>query len=170
MRIDWRLSYVIHIEPHAIILRDPFTQYWPADWELLVQDSVGTYPEGHGAGLGQQSGEGPDGWEIPWGYGDSLVQDCSTSIANALELLQSCTKPSILLHHSQFSSKKYSVKTQFHLICTTILVPRVALAIFSIMPITKHLIMNNLTHCGLLTGYYGLFVAWWHQATTGYNL
>ena len=26
---------------------------------------------------------------------DGLVQDCSISIANALELLQSCTKPSI---------------------------------------------------------------------------
>ena len=26
---------------------------------------------------------------------DGLVQDCSSSIANALELLQSCTKPSI---------------------------------------------------------------------------
>ena len=26
---------------------------------------------------------------------DSLVQDCSNSIANALELLESCTKPSI---------------------------------------------------------------------------
>ena len=29
-------------------------------------------------------------------YIDGLVQDCSNSIANALELLQSCTKPSIL--------------------------------------------------------------------------
>ena len=28
-------------------------------------------------------------------YFDGLVQDCSNSIANALELLQSCTKPSI---------------------------------------------------------------------------
>ena len=28
-------------------------------------------------------------------YVDGLVQDCSNSIANALELLQSCTKPSI---------------------------------------------------------------------------
>ena len=28
-------------------------------------------------------------------YIDGLVQDCSNSIANALELLQSCTKPSI---------------------------------------------------------------------------
>ena len=28
---------------------------------------------------------------------DGLVQDCSNSIANALELLQSCTKPSMLL-------------------------------------------------------------------------
>ena len=26
---------------------------------------------------------------------DGLVQDCSISIANALEILQSCTKPSI---------------------------------------------------------------------------
>ena len=30
-----------------------------------------------------------------WVYIDSLVQDCSNSIANALELLQSCPKPSI---------------------------------------------------------------------------
>ena len=29
------------------------------------------------------------------GYVDGLVQDCSISIANALEILQSCTKPSI---------------------------------------------------------------------------
>ena len=28
-------------------------------------------------------------------YKDDLVQDCSKSIANALELLQSCTTPSI---------------------------------------------------------------------------
>ena len=28
-------------------------------------------------------------------YFDGLVQDCSNSIGNALELLQSCTKPSI---------------------------------------------------------------------------
>ena len=28
-------------------------------------------------------------------YLDGLVQDCSNSIAKALELLQSCTKPSI---------------------------------------------------------------------------
>ena len=28
-------------------------------------------------------------------YIDGLVQDCSNSIANTLELLQSCTKPSI---------------------------------------------------------------------------
>ena len=29
-----------------------------------------------------------------WPQVDGLVQDCSNSIANALELLQSCTKPS----------------------------------------------------------------------------
>ena len=28
-------------------------------------------------------------------YIDGLVQDCSNSIANALELLQSCTEPSL---------------------------------------------------------------------------
>ena len=27
---------------------------------------------------------------------DNLVQDCSVSIANALEILQSCTKPSVM--------------------------------------------------------------------------
>ena len=32
---------------------------------------------------------------VSWKYLDGLVQDCSNSIANALELLQSCTKPSI---------------------------------------------------------------------------
>ena len=30
---------------------------------------------------------------------NGLVQGCSNSIANALELLQSCTKPSILYYH-----------------------------------------------------------------------
>ena len=35
-------------------------------------------------------------------YFDGVVQDCSNSIANALELLQSCTKPSI--------SYKFSIK------------------------------------------------------------
>ena len=30
-----------------------------------------------------------------WGLVNGLAQDCSNSIANALELLQSCTKPSI---------------------------------------------------------------------------
>ena len=28
-------------------------------------------------------------------HSDDLVQDCSISIANALEILQSCTKPSM---------------------------------------------------------------------------
>ena len=31
-------------------------------------------------------------------YIDGLVQDCSNSIAGALELLQSCTKPSIYVY------------------------------------------------------------------------
>ena len=31
-------------------------------------------------------------------YIDGLAQDCSNSIANALELLQSCVKPSIFTH------------------------------------------------------------------------
>ena len=33
--------------------------------------------------------------EILWSYVDGLVQDCSNSIALAMELLQSCTKPSM---------------------------------------------------------------------------
>ena len=35
------------------------------------------------------------GTSTPVGHIDGLVQDCSNSIADALELLQSCTKPSI---------------------------------------------------------------------------
>ena len=31
-------------------------------------------------------------------YSDGLAQDCSNSIANALELLQSCAKPSICVN------------------------------------------------------------------------
>ena len=34
----------------------------------------------------------------------SLVQDCSNSIANALEFLQPCTKPSILLYEYKFEA------------------------------------------------------------------
>ena len=36
-------------------------------------------------------------------YINGLVQDCSNSIANALELLQSCTKPSIWFPWQFFS-------------------------------------------------------------------
>ena len=35
---------------------------------------------------------------IALGYIDGLVQDCSNSTANALELLQSYTKPSIYVY------------------------------------------------------------------------
>ena len=35
---------------------------------------------------------------------EGLVQDCSNSSANALELMQSCTKPSILYWISPLSS------------------------------------------------------------------
>ena len=56
--------------------------------------------EGKGSGIG--SGVGGV-WGCVWGYYwglwwihiDSLAQDCSNSIASAMELLQSCTKPSI---------------------------------------------------------------------------
>ena len=37
----------------------------------------------------------PAHWDSP-GRNDGFVQDCSNSSANALELLQSCTKPSII--------------------------------------------------------------------------
>ena len=37
-------------------------------------------------------------------YIDGLVQDCSISIANALEILPSCTKPSIYIHQRTRSS------------------------------------------------------------------
>ena len=46
-------------------------------------------------------------------YIDGLLQDCSNSIANALELLQSCTKPSILwtylATHYENQYQQYSI-------------------------------------------------------------
>ena len=36
-------------------------------------------------------------------YIDGLVQNCSNSIANALELLQSCTKPLICFTHLSYT-------------------------------------------------------------------
>ena len=36
------------------------------------------------------------------GYTDGLVQNCSNSIANALELLQSCTKPLTYRNHQYY--------------------------------------------------------------------
>ena len=50
-------------------------------------------------------------------YIDGLVQDCSISIANALEILQSCIKPSIydvhtfLRLHRGILNNKYSMVT-----------------------------------------------------------
>ena len=44
-------------------------------------------------------------------YGDGLVQDCSNSIANALELLQSCTEPSMDFVWNQLSRQYASTKT-----------------------------------------------------------
>ena len=37
-------------------------------------------------------------------YVDGLVQDCSTSIANALDILQSFTKPSMYTYRFQYPS------------------------------------------------------------------
>ena len=50
-------------------------------------------------------------------YIDGLVQDCSNSIANALELLQSCTNPSVCFGISQWNIlstaeyKRFGIKT-----------------------------------------------------------
>ena len=43
-------------------------------------------------------------------YIDGLVQDCSNSIADTLELLQSCTKPSIYRGHKNMSYENMSAK------------------------------------------------------------
>ena len=47
-----------------------------------VSDADTLYPWGHME------------WEFQWYDVDSLVQDCSISIESAMEILQSCTKPS----------------------------------------------------------------------------
>ena len=40
-------------------------------------------------------------------YFDDLVQDCSISIANALETLQCCTNPSIWTHMNVYVNQPY---------------------------------------------------------------
>ena len=50
-------------------------------------------------------------------YIDGLVQDCSNSIANALELLESCTKPSIYLSIKLFGTT-VSIQLQAHVVST----------------------------------------------------
>ena len=44
---------------------------------------------------------------------DGLMQDCSNSIANALQLLQSCSKPSYVLLYCQFSTMADGVQGPF---------------------------------------------------------
>ena len=64
---------------------------------------------------------------LVWGEIDGLVQDCSNSIANALELLQSCTKPSIWWfntlrpeqnqwHFTENTFKMHFLKDIFHIL------------------------------------------------------
>ena len=45
-------------------------------------------------------------------YVDGLVQDCSNPIANTLELLQSCTKPSIYVNDHRLMAKLYAKPQQ----------------------------------------------------------
>ena len=51
---------------------------------------------GRGTDDGWYSRPRCSGFMMAWGHIYTIVQDCSISIANALDILQSCTKPSIL--------------------------------------------------------------------------
>ena len=55
-------------------------------------------------------------WQLHvWVYIDGLVQDCSNSIADALELLQSCTKPSIwYIEHDSIKPTNPMITVSFH--------------------------------------------------------
>ena len=76
-------------------LKDMFTRlyaYMLVNWVIAGTDT-GILPDGTKHYL-NWCGSIMD--EVAWhSYSDGLVQDCSNPIANALELLQSCTKPSI---------------------------------------------------------------------------
>ena len=47
------------------------------------------------------------------GYIDGLVQDCSNSIANALELLQSCTEPFYNRKYNQNKTKTQQTREHY---------------------------------------------------------
>ena len=54
-------------------------------------------------------------------YIDGLVQDCSNSIANALELLQSCTKPSTWPYDGLVQERHNSILTYWSYIFLTLI-------------------------------------------------
>ena len=57
--------------------------------------------------------------KIPHDHIDGLVQDCSNSIVNALELLQSCTMPSIYDYHgnaTRYMSSGQKCRTSYHIV------------------------------------------------------
>ena len=95
---------------------------------------------------------------IPYSYSrdvsiDGLVQDCSISIANTLEILQFCSKPS---HDCDSKDITTSVAK------------------------SDTFLMQKLPHCGLVMPYGDMdlgqhwlrqwLVAWWHQAITWTNV
>ena len=105
---------------------------------------------------------------------DGLVQDCSNSIANALGLLQSCTKPSKQLFSLPVECKSTSHdKISHKCICYTRFVGEWACGLHDVFPhdtasglvqvrgtscvVCNNLLFfhsfNNLTHCGPVTPY-----------------
>ena len=84
-------------------------------------------------------------------YINSLAQDCSISIAIALEILQSCTKQSMFTFKHDFF---HNVKTKF--IDTTQYIPRIMHTIRNFVVVLKminfsHILQGNFTDTGAIT-------------------
>ena len=77
------------------------------EWKLLIEISIEIYllrSKGKYVGIGSDNGLVTsyylNQWWLTEAYINGLVQDCSNFTANAVELLQSCTKPLIYVTQS----------------------------------------------------------------------
>ena len=99
--LQWRLSCTSPLIYELIIMHWESESKWPFtfanSFKQFSWKKVFVFQIKICIGLGHyQEGDRTNADEKQWiiAYINDLVQDCSNSIANALELLQSCTKPS----------------------------------------------------------------------------
>ena len=93
-------------------------------------------------------------WSFKLQYINGWVQDSSISIANALEILQSCTQPSIQWVYFDKSSKNQTESPDNRSLCITL---DIQCKTDKNIPI-KALFLK--AHCGLMVPYEAIYLSW----------